>query len=96
MTPGLFEDSAKAESALAKIGDGKFKTNALRFPTSIESLESYLQSIARKMNIRITKRSPHWGKNSKRIPYPNTLPILTYRSVFVSQAKYADLNLWNA
>ncbi|BFH60396.1 deaminase domain-containing protein [Paenibacillus azoreducens] len=56
--PGLFGDTAKADSALAKAGDGKFKTNALRFPTNFESLSSYLQSIARKMNIRITKRSP--------------------------------------
>lgn len=57
-TPGLFGDSAKADSALAKVGDGKFKTNAIRFPTNFESLGSYLQSVARKMNIRITKRSP--------------------------------------
>ncbi|WP_342418693.1 deaminase domain-containing protein [Paenibacillus sp. FSL H8-0168] len=57
-TPGLFGDSAKADSALAKVGDGKFKTNAIRFPTNFESLGSYLQSVARKMNIRITKRLP--------------------------------------
>lgn len=57
-TPGLFGDSAKADSALAKIRDGKFKTNAIRFPTNFESLGSYLQSVARKMNIRITKRLP--------------------------------------
>ncbi|KAF6625090.1 hypothetical protein H6F38_27415, partial [Paenibacillus sp. EKM208P] len=57
-TPGLFGDSAKADSALAKVGDGKFKTNAIRFPTNFESLGSYLQSVARKMNIRITRRSP--------------------------------------
>ncbi|MGG1619696.1 CdiA family toxin C-terminal domain-containing protein, partial [Paenibacillus sp. NRS-1781] len=56
--PGLLGDTAKAESALAKAGDGKFKTNAIRFPTNFESLENYLQSISRKMNIRITKRSP--------------------------------------
>ncbi|KAF6586077.1 deaminase domain-containing protein [Paenibacillus sp. EKM211P] len=56
--PGLFGDTAKAESALAKAGDGKFKTNAIRFPNNFESLGSYLQSVARKMNIRITKRSP--------------------------------------
>ncbi|WP_223264069.1 hypothetical protein [Paenibacillus sp. IHB B 3084] len=56
--PGLFGDTAKADSALAKAGDGKFKTNAIRFPTNFESLGSYLQSVARKMNIRITKRSP--------------------------------------
>ncbi|WP_289306543.1 deaminase domain-containing protein, partial [Paenibacillus terrae] len=36
----------------------KFKTNAIRLPTNFESLGSYLQSVARKMNIRITKRSP--------------------------------------
>lgn len=58
VTPGLFGDTAKADSALAKAGDRKFKTNALRFPTNFESLSSYLQSIARKMNIRITKGSP--------------------------------------
>lgn len=57
-SPGLFGDTAKAESALAKAGDGKFKTNAIRFPNNFESLGSYLQSVARKMNIRITKRSP--------------------------------------
>ncbi|MBE0339387.1 HNH endonuclease [Paenibacillus sp. 23TSA30-6] len=57
-TPGLFGDSAKADSALAKVGDGKFKTNALRFPTNFESLGNYLQSVARKMNISITKRLP--------------------------------------
>ncbi|MGG1615269.1 EndoU domain-containing protein, partial [Paenibacillus sp. NRS-1781] len=56
--PGLLGDTAKADSALAKAGDGKFKTNALRIPTNFESLGSYLQSVARKMNIRITKRSP--------------------------------------
>ncbi|WP_252361852.1 hypothetical protein, partial [Paenibacillus terrae] len=52
--PGLFGDTAKADSALAKAGDGKFKTNAIRLPTNFESLGSYLQSVARKMNIRIT------------------------------------------
>ncbi|WP_431087540.1 contractile injection system protein, VgrG/Pvc8 family [Paenibacillus sp. 8b26] len=57
-TPGLFGDTAKADSALAKAGDGKFKTNAIRFPTNFESLGNYLQSVARKMNIRITKRLP--------------------------------------
>ncbi|SEJ60022.1 Phage late control gene D protein (GPD) [Paenibacillus polymyxa] len=56
--PGLFGDSAKTDSALAKVGDGKFKTNAIRFPTNFESLGSYLQSVSRKMNIRLTKRSP--------------------------------------
>ncbi|WP_263560679.1 deaminase domain-containing protein [Paenibacillus polymyxa] len=56
--PGLFGDTAKAESALAKAGDGKFKTNAIRFPTNFESLGSYLQSVSKKMNIRLTKRSP--------------------------------------
>ncbi|MDR9855703.1 hypothetical protein RJP21_18985 [Paenibacillus sp. VCA1] len=59
--PELFGDTAKADSALAKTGDGKFKTNALRFPTNIASLSSYLQSIAPKMNISITKRSPLLG-----------------------------------
>ncbi|WP_235332655.1 contractile injection system protein, VgrG/Pvc8 family [Paenibacillus polymyxa] len=58
---GLFGDTAKTESALAKAGDGKFKTNAIRLPTNFESLGSYLQSVARKMNIRITRRSPILG-----------------------------------
>lgn len=55
---GYSEIQQRPNSALAKVGDGKFKTNAIRFPTNFESLGSYLQSVARKMNIRITRRSP--------------------------------------
>ncbi|WP_161487903.1 contractile injection system protein, VgrG/Pvc8 family [Paenibacillus glacialis] len=77
-SPGLLGDTAKADSALAKAGDGKFKTNAIRLPTNLESLESFLQSIAKKMNIRVTKRPPipataggHWSFHDQG-PKPHT------------------------
>ncbi|MNW40991.1 phage late control protein GPD [compost metagenome] len=73
-TPGLFGDSAKADSALAKVGDGKFKTNAIRFPTNFESLGSYLQSVARKMNFRITKRLPIFETAGGHYRFHDTSP----------------------
>ncbi|MCC3382259.1 contractile injection system protein, VgrG/Pvc8 family [Paenibacillus farraposensis] len=54
----ILRGSEKLDAQVAKLGNGKFKTNAIRLPTNFESLGSYLQSISRKMNIRITKRSP--------------------------------------
>ncbi|MDY8025132.1 contractile injection system protein, VgrG/Pvc8 family [Paenibacillus polymyxa] len=54
----ILRGSEKLDAQVAKLGDGKFKTNAIRFPTNFESLGNYLQSVARKMNISITKRLP--------------------------------------
>ncbi|MNW42762.1 hypothetical protein D3C74_199430 [compost metagenome] len=46
------------EAAKSLGGDGKFKTNALRLPLDIASLESFMQSLANRMNLSSKKLVP--------------------------------------
>ncbi|WP_438491492.1 hypothetical protein [Paenibacillus sp. IHBB 3054] len=54
----LFRGLGNIKDAIAKLGDGKLKTHALRLPKNLDSLKGFMQSVARKMNISVKRLSP--------------------------------------
>ncbi|OMD35301.1 hypothetical protein BSK56_33065, partial [Paenibacillus borealis] len=54
----LFRGLGNIKDAIAKLCDGKLKNHALRLPKNLDSLKGFMQSVARKMNIRIKRLSP--------------------------------------
>ncbi|WP_342436454.1 deaminase domain-containing protein [Paenibacillus sp. FSL L8-0436] len=54
----LFRGLGNIKDAVAKLGDGKLKTHALRLPKNLDSLKGFMQSVARKMNISVKRLSP--------------------------------------